>query len=183
MEHQEKKILSQVALSNLRNKGITSRKSPLQKIYPPYTIPSDIKTRELLARLILQEAIETVNALGFHPQSLEDRENFILTPDSKEFLDINEIIDGCCDVVYVAIGAMVALGVPDLPHLEEVCRANNDKFPGGKAIINKYGKYQKPEGWIGPDHNKVRLEMDGVDLCSLAEVLANKDYCGIGEEE
>ena len=128
-----------------------------------------------MARLVLQEAIETVHAFGFYPQALDDRENFVLVPIEKE-LDVLEIIDGCCDTVYVAIGAMCAMGVPDEPHLKEVCRANDDKFPNGEAIVNSYGKYQKPEGWVGPDHQKVK------DVCydpeekmlRFSEVLANK---------
>jgi hypothetical protein len=149
-------FLSQVAISNLRNKAIASKKNQAQIVQPLYTIPDDPKARELLARLILQEAIETVHAFGFHPQSLEDRENFVLTPTkSKEELDIYEIIDGACDTVYTAVGALCAMGVPDILHLSEVCQANDAKFPKGEAIINEVGKYQKPEGWVPPDHKKI----------------------------
>lgn len=162
--------LSRVATSNLRNKAIASKKSELQRIQSPYTIPANPKARELLARLVLQEAIETVNAFGFHPELLDDRENFVLVPIEKE-LDIFEIIDGCCDVIYTATGAIVSLGVQDIPHLEEVCRANDDKFPNGIAIVNEYGKYQKPVGWKGPDHKKVSVDAHIIDLAELAEDL------------
>ncbi len=163
--------LSRTAISNLRNKAIASKKNELQKVQPSYTIPSDPKARELLARLVMQEAIETVNAFGFHPQSLDDRENFVLVPTNKE-LDIYEIIDGCCDTIYVAVGGLVGMGIPDEPHLDEVCRANDDKFPNGVAIVNEYGKYQKPVGWKGPDHKKVMETVKHMNLAGCADYLA-----------
>lgn len=158
----------------------------MQEIQKSYTIPAASPARELLARLILQEALETVQALGFHPGSLEDRENFVLKQ-TKEFdeLDIYEIIDGCCDTAYVAVGCMVAMGVPDSPHLDEVCMCNDAKFPNGEAIINEKGKYQKPEGWKPPDHKKVYEERcipyNGSEdkwFQLLGEVLAKKGVCG-----
>lgn len=166
--------LSDVSRSNLRNKAITAKKNPIQKVQKAYTIPTDPKARELLARLVMQEAIETVNALGFHPQSLEDRENFVLTPDDKP-LNIYDIIDGCCDTIYVAVGCMNAMGVPDLPHLKEVCRANDAKFPNGEAILNEYGKYQKPPGWKGPDHEKVMEHYKHINLASLSDIFATNN--------
>ena len=48
------------------------------------------------------------------------------------------------------------MGVPENIHEEEVCRANNDKFPGGVAILREDGKFLKPEGWCGPDHAGLR---------------------------
>jgi len=168
------KQLSQVALSNLRNKAIVSKKSDLQKVESFYTIPSNPKIRELLARLVMQEALETVNAFGFHPQSLDDRENFVLTPIEKE-LDIYEIIDGCCDVDYVVRGALVAMGVPDEPHINEVCRANDEKFPNGEAILNEVGKYQKPPGWKPPDHEKVKNSVNKIDLLEFSNKLLGKE--------
>lgn len=152
--------------SNLYTKRVASKVNPLQSIQPQCSIPTDPKVRALLARLVLQEAIETVHALGFHPENLDDRENFILSP-TKEYeeLDLFEIIDGACDTTYVSIGLLCAMGIPDLPHLDEVCRANNSKFPNGIVIINEFGKYQKPEGWQPPDHRKVMREYkDKIDL-------------------
>jgi hypothetical protein len=69
--------------------------------------------------------------------------------------DLIGIIDGCCDTIYVTVGTLCAMGVPDLPHLDEVNRANNDKFPGGVAFLNEDGKFLKPEGWTPPDHQHV----------------------------
>lgn len=174
------KNLSRVAISNIYTKTIAARKNELQKIQPSYTIPPDLKSRELLAKLILEEALETVQALGFHvdvnaPEYGESNKHVVtITNGNQKELDIYDIIDGCCDTIYVSVGCLVAMGVPDLPHLREVCRANDGKFPNGEAIINEYGKYQKPVGWKGPDHEGVRndnKEVDIVELSKLTDVL------------
>lgn len=127
-----------------------------------YEIP-DEPTRKLLAELILEEALETIDSLGFALDTKEgdgpyDFQDFALLPVyNKAAISLEDVIDGCCDTIYVCIGALVACGVPDLPHLAEVCRANNDKFPGGLAAINvDTGKYLKPEGWVGPQHEMVQ---------------------------
>lgn len=131
-------------------------------------------TRMLGAKLILEEALETIKALGFQVRldkyNLYDtfvdisRISFMpyVNPDSsdeeakqKRLLDV---IDGCCDTAYVSAYTMLMCGVPDLPHFTEVCDANNRKFPEGVATLNEYGKYQKPEGWVGPDHARVIAE-------------------------
>lgn len=153
----KKDCMSFVMESNLFTKGVAVKRDPRQAVPDkPYTIP-DTATRLLLAKLIFEEAMETISDLGC--RFLEDGTFSELTVDEEcsDKLDINGIIDGCCDTIYVCTGALAAMGVPDLPHLIEVCRANNDKFPGGEAIINPTtGKYLKPEGWKAPDHDKVR---------------------------
>lgn len=124
-----------------------------------YTLP-DKETRLLRARLIMEEALETVAALGFEVgdedgQWRMQNARFPEHYPTKE-IDFGNVIDGCCDLIYVATGCLVACGVPDLPHLEEVCAANDRKFPGGAAITDpETGKYLKPAGWVGPDHTKV----------------------------
>jgi hypothetical protein len=140
-----KGMLSRVAISNLFTKGSTVKHDPRQAVLPKPGVP-DEATRLLLARLILEEAQETINALGFE---------IVRTPTLVGSLrpDLENVIDGCCDTIYVATGAMVACGVPDLPHLYAVCRANNRKFPGGVPTIEPVtGKYLKPPGWTPPDH-------------------------------
>lgn len=130
-----------------------------------YQIP-DEPTRELCAKLVLEEALETIKALGFDliDRDGNGKETYVTDPhlvsSSKEPVDylpdLEDIIDGCCDVIYVATGTLIACGVPDAPHLAEVCRANNSKFPDGKAIMHPTsGKYLKPEGWLAPDHSFV----------------------------
>ena len=81
------------------------------------------------------------------------------------------IIDGCCDTIYVATGTLAVCGVPDLPHLDEVCRANNAKFPGGQGVCNTYGKYTKPEGWVPPNHFDTADKYHGLSLQDVARAL------------
>ncbi len=129
----------------------------------PYTVQSESK-RLLDAKLILEEAMETIHALGFNVvQTIGLEEGLLpkltLTYDlipNGEKPDIEKIIDGCCDTIYVATGCLNRMCVPDTPHLQAVCVANNAKFPNGKATIDKVsGKYLKPVGWKPPDHKSL----------------------------
>jgi predicted HAD superfamily Cof-like phosphohydrolase len=158
--------------------AIVAKQSPLNSIPDKPTIP-DKKTRLLRAQLIWEEALETIQALGCGVEigssglsvvSYDALEN----PESDLTFVLDEIIDGCCDTIYVAIGTMIACGVPDLPHLTEVNLANNRKFPEGKALFNSSGKYQKPEGWIGPDHSRVMAESP-INLKEVANQLIGGD--------
>jgi predicted HAD superfamily Cof-like phosphohydrolase len=108
-----------------------------------------MESRKLLAQLVWEEALETIQALGFK-QGVEGIEE-----DST--LCLYNIIDGACGLIYVATGVLAGCGVPDNGHLREVCEANDEKFPDGIAKINPdTGKYLKPEGWIPPDHQNIR---------------------------
>lgn len=162
-------LLSPTAMSNLFTKGCTARRDKRQKVRKSYSIPS-IDTRKLLAQLILEEALETVKALGFNVATTRDLTviqeigDVALRP-TYESKDLEKIIDGCCDTIYVATGALVACGVPDIPHMQAVCGANNRKFPDGQVVFNEQtGKYLKPLGWVPPDHQMIRkafrLQMD-----------------------
>lgn len=132
-----------------------------------HTMP-DEATRLLCARLIFEEARETIGALGFLIAPVKDYNPF----DNPEFEIVNDgvyplkpnevaptmvqIIDGCCDTIYVATYCLTLMGVPDVPHMEEVCKANDAKFPNGVATPHPTvpGKYGKPVGWVPPDHKK-----------------------------
>lgn len=161
-------LVSDVMISNLFTMSISGKYDPRQLFKGSYIIPSQ-EIRELRARLILEEALETINALGFDVL-VEEQGNYGTMPvDMKEVSfgstnqpHLEDIIDGCCDLEYVTKGTLVACGVPDIPHLQEVCRANNAKFPKGQAIVNENGKFQKPKGWIPPLHSKARLRVESV---------------------
>lgn len=166
-------FLSKVALSCLFTKGVAAKQDPRQKVLPSYGVP-DLETRRLLAKLILEEAEETIEALGFFVYEEGDCSLGVaeLTGRKSDESDLEKVIDGCCDTIYVATGCLVACGVPDLPHLAEVCRANNQKFPGGVAIINPdTGKYLKPPLWSPPDHTSIEVEMRGTcfDMVAVQE--------------
>lgn len=176
----QRALLSPVARSNLFTMGAAARKDPRQMIPRVYTIPS-VEVRVLRARLIMEEAIETCLAMGIEVRArYKDSDKFFESKDDLLFspaaglsafqLDIGNIIDGCCDTIYVCVGTMCALGAPDVPHLEEVCIRNNAKFPDGVAITDENGKFQKPEGWEPPDHDAI-ITKTTVDLFDASERL------------
>ncbi len=83
---------------------------------------------ELRIKLIEEEAKETCDAI---------RDN-----------DLIGAIDGVCDLVYVAIGAMVQAGIDLQPFFDEVHRTNMAKSGGP---LREDGKRLKPPGWAPPD--------------------------------
>lgn len=112
------------------------------------TMP-DAKTRELRARLILEEAMETIQALGvsiLNPRFSRNITFDDLTLEATHEPDMVEIADGCADISVVTIGTLVACGIPDRGLLELVDMNNLAKFgPGGYRRAD--GKWIKP-----PDH-------------------------------
>lgn len=146
-------LLSPVAISNLYTKCVASNVTPEQWVGNPYSVPTDLAKRRLLARLIMEEAFETIESLGLTIEPVWTCGAVSFTfEESGETIDILNVVDGCCDLIYVATGAMIACGAPDLPHLLEVCRANDAKMPKGVVLVREDGKYLKPEGWKPPDH-------------------------------
>lgn len=145
-------VLSETYLSNVQTMGMTSKASQLQTIpTETYALPS-LEVRRLRAQLIAEEAIETINALGFSLEVNQIGTVFKLVPEYKP--DLFKIIDGCCDVNYVIAGTMLSMGVPDLPHQREVNLANFLKFNKG-VIVNPTGKFQKPINWNPPYHQMI----------------------------
>jgi predicted HAD superfamily Cof-like phosphohydrolase len=106
----------------------------------------------LCARLILEEALETVAALGVEVKVIP--EHVIGTPITFEGLlfksvapaDLVQTIDGCCDTRVVSTFTMVLCGVTD--HVPQTLVDDNNlaKFEPGK------GGYRDPETgkWIKP---------------------------------
>lgn len=171
--------LSSVAESCLFTMGVASAQDPRQAIPGEYTTPpADV--RLLRARLILEEALETVNALGFNPRTTPHDGSQVDVSMNRIYFEpqatasLADIIDGCCDTIYVATGTLCACGAPDLIHLTEVNRANDAKFPGGKATMcEKTGKYLKPEGWQPPDHETVMAYAGKPGLDAVSKQLVN----------
>ncbi len=136
-------------------------------------IPSK-KVRLLRAMLILEEALETVRALGFEIKSkplkaFYDDSGTLQLPDdvfdpkfeNRYEPNLVEIADGCADLSVVTIGTLSACGISDIPILQEVDRANWEKVKDG-LIKREDGKYLKPEGWKPPDIEGQLKEM-GLD--------------------
>jgi predicted HAD superfamily Cof-like phosphohydrolase len=119
------------------------------------TVPGG-KTRRLRAKLILEEALETIEALGIdlRLEASEDTgklsaERFRFS-ESEEGPDLKEIADGCGDLSVVATGTLVACGIEDAPLLEEIDRANLRKFSSGHSLsedgkVLKSGTFEEPD--------------------------------------
>lgn len=126
---------------------------------PIFIVPSD-EIRILRAKLILEEAIETIyNGLGVmitvsstNYPNVPEPNHWLVEPEDKfEFqiagrYDPIETIDGCCDIKVVTTGTLSALGIPDEPFQKEVDENNLAKFGPG-SYRREDGKWIKP-----PDH-------------------------------
>ena len=118
----------------------------------------DERTRLLRAKLILEEAIETINALGVEVRLRgTGGQAGIVTVDPHELafaikgeVDLEGVVDGCADISVVTVGTLIAFGVDDEPILEEVDRANLRKFGPG-SYAREDGKWIKPPDWTPPD--------------------------------
>jgi predicted HAD superfamily Cof-like phosphohydrolase len=121
------------------------------------------EVRLLRARLIYEEAMETINALGVVVQvdtawgatRLNQPEPvWGLTPvtviDAGHGADLTKVVDGCCDVMVVTTGTLIACGVTDRSALDEVDRSNLAKLDGD-IRRREDGKVLKPPGWQPPD--------------------------------
>ncbi len=114
------------------------------------TIP-DEKIRILRAKLILEEALETVDALGVSVEI----EGTLLTEEGLQYsapgeVDLKEVVDGCADISVVTIGTLISFGIDDDPILQEVDASNLRKFSEG-SYRRDDGKWMKPPGWTPPD--------------------------------
>jgi len=114
----------------------------------------DLKTRRLRAKLIFEEAIETIEALGFSVHC-PDEQIDTTNSDNASFdavfePNIEGIADGCADISVVTIGTLIACGIDDESILTEVDAANLRKIgPGG--YHREDGKWMKPADWTPPD--------------------------------
>lgn len=134
------------------------------------TLPG-AEVRLLRARLILEEAFETIEALGVSVAIGQQPGDFPsnIIPISKWLRsgcklcyeappgaepNLVEIVDGCCDLSVVTVGCLIACGVSDASVLKEVDENNLAKFgPGGYR--DDGGKWIKPADHKPPDIQKV----------------------------
>lgn len=122
----------------------------------------DAGTRILRAKLILEEALEAVEALGV-TAVLSEGEDPTATINIKSLsfedlgtdkVDVVGLAKECCDVRVVTTGTLVAFGIPDTYTLQNFVDTNN---------ILKFRKdkdgYKREDGkWVKPsDHPKPRI--------------------------
>lgn len=134
------------------------------------TIP-DEDTRIVAARIMYEEVLETIHALGLYVGNgiVERGYN---TP------DLIEIADGVADVLYTAIGVAVACGINPEPILREVCENNALKL---KNCVFINGKLQKPAGHPRPDIRK-HLKAQAWERMKAIYDGASKEYSRINDD-
>jgi predicted HAD superfamily Cof-like phosphohydrolase len=121
------------------------------------TIPS-LEIRKLRAKLILEEAIETANALGFSVWIEHDALGCHSVMRLSESFNpsLMEIADGCSDIRVVTVGTELACGINGKPVFEEVMRSNMTKDFSG--MTRGDGKIMKGEAYEPPNIEKVLHE-------------------------
>lgn len=112
-----------------------------QSVREKIEVPSAAE-RLLRAKLIYEEALETIEALGI---------DFVL----GKFVDAGEeafnpkgVLDGVCDLMVVANGTLLTCGLYSVAEeaLKRVDENNLTKVGPG-FTVNEDGKYQKPPGY------------------------------------
>lgn len=107
-----------------------------------------------------------------------------LKEEIEEFLtsdDLGDQADGMIDLIYVALGALVEMGVLPGPLFDEVHEANMKKRRGTVAKRANHGGYDavKPEGWTPPDFTPY---LTITKREALALVQARPIVCGGGAD-
>lgn len=120
-------------------------------------IPST-EIRRLRAELILEEALETIEALGYILINGEHG-RYALKPNANVF-ELEPIVDGCVDLSVVTIGTLSACGVQDDPMLRLVDDNNLDKIKRGYR--GPSGKWMKPADHKPPDIS-AELKLQGYE--------------------
>lgn len=123
--------------------------------------PSE-EIRVLRAKLIIEEALETVKALGVDitlskMSFLENEDDFEYGISEHPF-DMVEVADGCADISVVTTGCLIACGITDKKLLELVDENNLAKFGKGHSI-REDGKLIKPPNHQPPDIKKLLNKM------------------------
>lgn len=144
-------------------------------------LPSEA-IRKLGAWLILEEALETIDALGFCAEvvikddgSQQMKSPILVAHDRGP--NLTSIADGCADTSVVTIGTLLACGIADKPLLEEVDRSNLAKFelpkcPTEGAILD--GSNDNGEGGTYPANLVMQREMKTPHCHHCRGILSNK---------
>lgn len=106
--------------------------------------------RLLRAKLIFEEAMETIEALGVKVGviGLFNEFEYTFIDTGEENYSPKEILDGVCDLAVVANGTLLCCGLHNVfeEALKRVDQNNWSKVKDG-VIKNADGKYQKPPGY------------------------------------
>jgi len=126
----------------------------------------DSDTKILRAKLIIEESLETIKALGVDitmpllngaSASIIDCEKLLEYSVGRFPFDMVEVADGCADVSVVTTGCLSSCGISDKKLLSEVDNNNLKKFgPGHK--VREDGKLIKPPGHKAPNIRKILID-------------------------
>lgn len=108
---------------------------------------------EIAAELVREEAAETLEAFR---RTMDPGH-----PDAAFADDLVDVADGLADLVYVAAGLALVLGIDLAAVFELVHAANMRKGPGP---FREDGKKLKPEGWVGPEAKIRELLVESMGL-------------------
>lgn len=110
---------------------------------------SSFEVRKFRAEMVLEEALELIEGLGFDVEATHPDGELALVEAWKP--DLVKIADGCADVKVVTTGTLSALGISDLALQEEVDQNNLQKFGPGGHRRESDGKWMKPPGHQPPN--------------------------------
>jgi predicted HAD superfamily Cof-like phosphohydrolase len=128
----------------------TFMKQAMQEIPSEPTIP-EFQTLKLRARLIIEEALELLQGLGFSLYCKGVKIEFSTLKFHGEFSpNLITIADGCADLSVVNIGTLVSCGIDDESLLRLVDNNNLAKFGPGH-YVDEHGKLVKPPNHSPPD--------------------------------
>lgn len=130
-------------------------------------IPS-LEVRRLRAKLILEEALETVRALGIRASVLNvpsgrglaclmHEDNQIVCEEAYYEPNLEAIADGCADLRVVTIGTEVVCGIPGDKTFAEVMRSNDGKLWSDSDVMREFNfELEKLPEWQRGQVNHVR---------------------------
>lgn len=113
--------------------------------------------RQRIARLLFEETMETIAALGVDvfidhegagPIRVDRNHSFCVIGD--ETPNLVEVADGVADMIYVGLCGANACGIDMEPICEAIWSANLRKF-SGDAHLGEDGKWKKPTGFVDAD--------------------------------
>ncbi len=151
-------------------------------------IPS-LEVRKLRAKLILEEALETIHALGLCPSIECSGLNQVqvhsvdpsLTFEDYGDLNLEQILDGCLDLRVVERGTLAACGMSDIEEkaFKEVMRSNNSKVwtsEEARKLSLDYSMFETKLGyWIVKDKDGKIVKPPSYFPPNLAQFLPAKE--------
>ncbi len=123
----------------------------------------NLAIRKLRAKLILEEALETITGLGINLVAKDSGIDLKICDadlhyeESETKPNLIEIFDGCCDLEVVVKGCASACGIALQPGFERTCGNNLLKFAPGHSF-NAAGKLVKPTNHPKTDLRSLLLE-------------------------